>query len=135
MSVPAALERKVRSRARHRCDYCRMHQSLQGATFHIEHVIPVCLGGRTEDTNLVLACPGCNLRKSNRIEALDPDTGIPSRLFHPILDQWEDHFRFDGFWIVGQTPAGRATADALHMNTPRRVKIRTAETVFGLFPP
>ena len=27
------------------CEYCQMHQSLQGATFHVEHVIPRVRGG------------------------------------------------------------------------------------------
>ena len=35
----------VRARAGDRCEYCRMHQSLQGATFHVEHVrFTECVG-------------------------------------------------------------------------------------------
>src|SRR5208337_759327 len=40
MTVPEELSRTVRARAGGRCQYCRMHESLQGATFHIEHIIP-----------------------------------------------------------------------------------------------
>ena len=67
--------RQVIARARGRCEYCRMHQSLQGATFHIEHVSPQSAGGADTPDNLALACPGCNLAKSNRMSVADPDTG------------------------------------------------------------
>jgi 5-methylcytosine-specific restriction endonuclease McrA len=71
MTTHADLERLVRERARNRCEYCGMHQSLQGGTFHIEHVVPRCRNGLTEEANLAFACPGCNLQKSNRIEVPD----------------------------------------------------------------
>lgn len=35
-----------------------MHQSLQGATFHIEHIVPHTKGGAETLANLALACPG-----------------------------------------------------------------------------
>jgi hypothetical protein len=35
MSVPEELSRAVRARARGRCQYGLMHESLQGATFHV----------------------------------------------------------------------------------------------------
>lgn len=44
-----------------------MHQLLQGATFHIEHVIPRVLGGSDNTDNLALACPSCNLHKADRV--------------------------------------------------------------------
>lgn len=47
MSLPEELARAVRARADGRCQYCLMHESLQGATFHIEHIIPLCQGGRS----------------------------------------------------------------------------------------
>jgi len=40
MAVPEALARAVRLRAHGQCQYCLMHESLQGATFHVEHAIP-----------------------------------------------------------------------------------------------
>jgi 5-methylcytosine-specific restriction endonuclease McrA len=61
MGVPEELSREVRTRARARCQYCLMHESLQGATFHIEHVVPQSKGGISDMENLALACPGCNL--------------------------------------------------------------------------
>jgi len=44
--------RYVEARAAGRCAYCRMHQSLQGATFHVEHVVPQARGGHSQLDNL-----------------------------------------------------------------------------------
>jgi hypothetical protein len=129
------LERQVEHRAASRCEYCRMHQSLQGARFHLEHVTPKSHGGATHQDNLAWACPGCNLRKSDRLDATDPDTGITVPLFHPRSHLWDEHFAWDDYQIVGLTSIGRATIAALDLNHARRIRIRHAEQVFGLFPP
>jgi len=112
-----------------------MHESLQGATFHIEHVIPQCKDGHSDSNNLVLACPGCNLHKGSKITALDPATGEYVRLFHPLLQIWSEHFRFHGYQIEGSTAVGRATVTALNLNISRRQRIREVEEAFGLYPP
>jgi hypothetical protein len=113
-----------------------MHQSLQGATFHIEHITPESAGGPSELGNLALACPGCNLAKSSRVFATDPATTQPSRLFNPRADRWVEHFSWDeNRRVVGLTPVGRTTIAALDMNHSRRVLIREAEEWFDLFPP
>jgi hypothetical protein len=112
-----------------------MHQVLQGATFHIEHIIPRSRGGASELDDLALACPSCNLHKSDRTTAIDPATGSTVRLFHPRQQVWSEHFRFSGLRIEGVTPRGRATAGALVFNHPRRLRIRAAEQEFGLYPP
>ena len=135
MSVSEELSRTIRARANGRCQYCLMHESLQGATFHVEHIIPQCQGGRSDLENLVLACPGCNLHKASRITAIDPATGEYVRLFHPIRQLWSDHFRFNGYQIEGLTAEGRATVEALNLNHARRQRIREVEEAFGLHPP
>ena len=127
--------RRVRARARKRCEYCLMHESLQGATFHLEHIVPSSHGGTSSPDNLGWACPTCNLRKSDRVEGIDPESGMMVNLFHPRLDHWSDHFEIDGHSIKGKTPGGRATVLLLDLNQPARVHIRQAEELFGLFPP
>jgi hypothetical protein len=113
-----------------------MHQSLQGATFHVEHVVPQSAGGAATLDNLVLACPSCNLAKSDRVSARDSATNLDAPLFNPRTDRWADHFTWDESWrIVGLTPTGRATVVALDLNHWRRVRIREAEEWFELFPP
>ena len=129
------LIKKVEARARQRCEYCQMHQALQGATFHLEHIVPASAGGLEEPANLAWACPHCNLKKSNRLTATDPDAKTAVRLFNPRIDRWEDHFAWLGHVVVGRTPIGRALVAAFDLNHPRRQRIREAEQHFDLFPP
>lgn len=112
-----------------------MHQALQGATFHIEHTVPRSRGGSSLLENLAWSCPGCNLHKAGGVEFPDPESDQLVALFNPRCDRWNDHFQWDGFEIMPQTPVGRATCEALKLNGPRRILIRQAEAMFGLFPP
>jgi len=47
-----------------KCAYC--FANLLKTGFHMDHYIPVVLGGRNEDFNIQLTCPTCNLRKNNK---------------------------------------------------------------------
>jgi hypothetical protein len=135
MTSWSATGRAVEERADGRCEYCRMHQDLQGATFHVEHIVPSSRGGSSELDNLAWCCPPCNLSKSNRTEAVEPEDGATYPLFNPRSDSWPTHFRWEGYLLVGNTGLGRATALLLNVNHFRRVLIRQAEQLFGLFPP
>lgn len=135
MAVPETLSQAVRLRADGRCQYCLMHESLQGATFHVEHIIPQSKGGHSVLENLALACPGCNLHKADRTTTVDPATGEQVPLFHPIRQRWSEHFRFKGYEMEGCTPVGRATVATLNLNHVRRQRIREVEEAFGLYPP
>jgi HNH endonuclease len=136
MSGPSAeVVRRVEERAEGRCEYCRTHQALQGATFHVEHIHPRSRGGSSDLDNLAWCCPGCNLRKSDRVEVPDPGGSATVPLFHPRRDAWREHFRWDRYDIVGLSASARATVAALDLNHPRRRLIRQAEELFGWFPP
>lgn len=130
-----AFASTVQARAGQRCEYCRMHQSLQGATFHVEHIAPASRGGPTTPENLAWCCPSCNLHKSDRTDAVDPDTDQRVPLFHPRQDSWDEHFAWIDYRVIGRTPSGRATIAVLKLNTDRRLLIRRAEERFHLFPP
>jgi hypothetical protein len=127
--------RQVEQRAVGRCEYCKMHQKLQGATFHVEHVVPRSLGGSSELANLAWACPSCNLRKANRVEVLISGSDAEVPLFNPRSQRWDDHFLWEGYYITGLTPVGQGTVEALVLNHERRIMIRQAEALFSLFPP
>lgn len=135
MNLAAELAAAVRKRSADRCQYCLMHQSLQGASFHVEHIIPRSKGGASDLANLALACPSCNLHKADRTTTIDPVSGAQLPLFHPGQQTWSDHFRFNGHRIDGLTPIGRATVAALDLNHSRRQRIRAAEERLGLYPP
>jgi len=131
----AETTRLAEQRAGGRCEYCRMHQALQGATFHVEHIRPRVDGGSDDLDNLAWACPGCNLKKSKRQTIVDADTGAPVPLFHPRLQNWSQHFSWSRYILAGLTPVGRSLIVAFDLNSERRQMIRRAEEQFGLFPP
>lgn len=134
--VPVDLDREVRERAGHVCEYCRLPQASQEATFHLDHVQPLSKDGPTSSENLALACVTCSLRKAARVRVRDPRTGRTTRLFNPRLDDWERHFAFTARWrLHGRTAIGRATISALGMNRAAVVAIRSDLAELGRFPP
>jgi hypothetical protein len=133
--IPAHLQRLVVQRAGGRCEYCGLSQEGQEARFHVDHVVPVVRGGATVEENLALACVSCSLRKAARQQALDPQTGILASLFNPRVEPWEEHFRWDGVHVLGLTPTGRASVEALKMNRLLVLAIRREEALRGRHPP
>lgn len=61
--IPAQLRFRVLQRDAFRCGYCG-RTAQDGAVLHVDHVIPVALGGLTAEDNLMTACAECNLGKS-----------------------------------------------------------------------
>jgi hypothetical protein len=132
--VSASLHAEVVLRAGERCEYCRLSQLGQEATFHIDHVTPRAAGGPTTADNLALACVSCSLRKGGQQSGVDPDSSEEVPLFHPRKQVWADHFRWDGARVVPRTPTGRATLVVLQMNRPLIVAIRQEEAIRGRHP-
>lgn len=123
--ISADLRRQVVSRARRRCEYCLVFEDDTYVGFQIDHIISEKHGGPTETENLALACLFCNLNKGSDVGSLD-ESGIFSRLFHPRLDRWNEHFRFEGPRIEGTTTVGCVTAKLLRFNDAHRVEEREA---------
>jgi hypothetical protein len=132
--VPTRLARHVRERAGNVCEYCRLPQAFQEATFHIDHVAPRASSGATTLENLALACVSFSLRKAARIEARDPKTGRVVALFNPRIQDWSEHFIANRkMRIGGRTPTGRATIGALAMNRAAAIAIRQELARLGQF--
>lgn len=112
--IPANLRRLVIQRAVSRCEYCRLAQAGQEATFHVDHILPVKQGGETAAPNLALACVSCSLHKAARYKALDLVSGDEVHLYNPRHDDWNDHFEWRGDYIIGFTATGRATIESLN---------------------
>jgi hypothetical protein len=130
--IDAGLKQRVRERARDCCEYCRLRQENEpDRRFHIEHIIARRHRGADDFANLALACTLCNLQKGACIGSLDPDSNEFTRLFHPRLDDWAQHFRRDGAMILGLTAIGRTTVWLLDMNCDDRVKMRRALDALG----
>jgi len=57
--------RNIYEHYRYRCCYCGQH--LPSSELNLEHVIPRSRGGKTDWTNVVTSCIGCNLRKGDKL--------------------------------------------------------------------
>ncbi|MDZ7619670.1 MAG: HNH endonuclease signature motif containing protein [Patescibacteria group bacterium] len=67
--ISPTLRNQVVQRAGSQCEYCRLSQAGQEATFHVDHVVPRTADGPTTADNLALACVSCSLRKGARTTA------------------------------------------------------------------
>lgn len=87
--------------------------------------------------NLAFSCQGCNNHKYNKTEAEDPVTGITAPLFNPRKEFWNDHFSWNEDYaeIMGSTPTGRATVEALKLNRENLVALRKGLFLLGEHPP
>ena len=122
-----SIKARVRERAGNACEYCRLHQDDSPlAILHIEHITPKIHGGTDELDNLALACIDCNLHKGPNLTGIDPDTGVVTQLFHPRRDAWENHFAWDGIYLVSSTPVGRTTIRVLNMNSEDQLALRSS---------
>jgi hypothetical protein len=134
--VPQTLRDLVSATAGSRCGYCLASERF-GVAMEIDHIIPVALGGPTSEENLWLACRECNARKGSRVTARDPQTGRDAHIFNPRRQVWSDHFAWSppGDRLIGQSPTGRATIDALDLNGRKRVVARQLWVEAGWHPP
>lgn len=128
------VEKRIRRRARHRCEYCKLPQFASRLRHQLDHIISRQHGGGEELSNLALCCVHCNLHKGPNLAGLDPVTHEVTRLFHPRRDRWREHFAWQAANLFGLTPIGRATVEVLAMNEPSMVAVREALMVEGRFP-
>jgi hypothetical protein len=119
------------------CEYCHTAEAWQYVLFTVDHIVPLVEGGADREDNLALACFHCNRQKGMRETALDPQTGLGTLLFNPRRQRWEDHFAWspDQLTVVGLTPVGRATVEALRFNRERVLAIRAADIAVNRHPP
>lgn len=133
-----AFRQLVAARAGGAFEYCRLLQIATGVTFHIEHVLPRSLGGKTVLRNLAHSCPGCNPSKSERTTGADhrgrEQTLFSPRDYEPWILGWHLHFSLDRSLgiIVPRTAIGDATVRTLKMNDSIRVFARKLQIETGL---
>jgi hypothetical protein len=127
----------VLERARGCCEYCQSQMRYATQRFSIEHIHPKAKGGRDNLQNLALSCQGCNNHKFTRTEARDPMTNSLVPLYQPREQAWLEHFAWseDFAFLIGLTPTGRATVDALQLNRDGVVNLRRALHALGEHPP
>jgi hypothetical protein len=132
----AEQKAKVKRAAQNCCEYCGTQEAYSPDTFSIEHIQPITKGGTNDFENLANACQGCNSRKYTHTNAIDPLTGELVPLYHPRLDLWTDHFAWneDYTQMIGLSPTGRATIEALSLNRNGVVNLRRVLRKLGLHP-
>lgn len=137
LGISEATRQLVVRRARGLCEYCRCPESHSLDTFALEHVTPRARGGSSDAANLALSCQGCNGYKGARTHAYDAVSERDVPLFHSRTQNWAEHFAWseDGLFIVGLTPIGRATSEALKLNRFGVVNLRRLLAGSGLHPP
>jgi hypothetical protein len=135
--VSAALRRIVAARANGYCEYCQCPENFATESFTVEHINPRQAGGATVLENLAWSCFGCNGHKHAKTQGIDPETSLPSPLFHPRQQTWIDHFGWNNDFsqILGKTPCGRATVAALHLNRTGITNLRRLLASAGLHSP
>lgn len=135
--VTAKQKQIIEQRAHSRCECCKCRKDYASHTFNIEHIIPLSSGGKTSMDNLALACSGCNGCKSSKLQAIDPLSKLKTALFNPRQQKWQDRFIWstNSLNIVGITPVGRATVNALRLNRPGVVNLRRIMLPADLPPP
>jgi HNH endonuclease len=127
----------ITQRARGCCEYCWSQIKFSPDPFSVEHIIPLSKGGTYDLENLALACQGCNNRKYNHTEAINPIDGQFVSLYHPRQQSWSDHFVWsDDFTeMIGISPSGRATIVRFQLNREGVVNLRGVLRTKDFHPP
>jgi hypothetical protein len=135
--ITSQLKNDVVQRAKGCCEYCRSQARFAMQSFSVEHIVPRSRDGKTEIENLALACQGCNNHKYTKTEGRDPVSGDLVPLYHPRAQRWRDHFAWneDCTLIIGLTPVGRATVEALCLNREGLINLRRVLYTMGTHPP
>lgn len=133
--MKASVRRAVQRRASDRCEYCLLHEDDSALSFHVEHIIASQHGGSDDIDNLAWSCHVCNFKKGPNLSGWLAEIGEVVTLFHPRLQEWSRHFRWDGPYLVGKTKAGQVTIAVLDLNNKRRVAQRRWLIAADEFPP
>ena len=128
------IRKKVKERAGHCCEYCRIHQDDFYFPFEIDHIISLRHGGKTVLENLALSCNTCNRMKAADIGTYLDTKMIFTRLFNPRKDIWTYHFNINQGEIIPLTPIGHATEKLLNFNNPDRIILRQVLMLANRYP-
>jgi hypothetical protein len=122
--ISAELRRRVEERAGQCCEYCLIHADDAFLAHEIDHIISEKHRGKTEHVNLCFSCFDCNRYEGSDIGSHDMETDTFTRLYHPRLDKWHEHFQLDGAKVIPLTAIARVTEFLLQMNTEERTQKR-----------
>lgn len=106
------------------CGYCGKDGKVMHEKFHIDHFVPKSLDEhRINDYyNLVLACPRCNLAKSDKWPTGDKDRPCNEKegFIDPASEDYDKHMqRSDEGFVAGITSIGNSMCGMLHLDIRR----------------
>lgn len=106
------------------CGYCGKSGKIMHERFHIDHFVPksLCPERKNDYYNLVLACPKCNLSKSDKWPTKDVKKANDGNkgFVDPATAEYDEHIeRNDEGYVVGITPVGRDICKMLHLDIRR----------------
>lgn len=136
-TISKQTRRAVAERAKGCCEYCYSQERFAPVSFSVEHIIPRQVGGASAIDNLALSCQECNNHKYIKIKAYDPASDELVPLYHPRQHHWAEHFTWsdDFTFIIGISPTGRATIEALQLNRQGVVNLRRVLYEMAEHPP
>src|SRR5215213_12001812 len=135
--IPNKIKENVQKSANNRCGYCSARQDLVYTDLQFDHLNPFSKGGTDKEENFWLACPRCNLAKSDKTDGFDDVTRTRVPLFNPRTQDWHEHFEWsaDGLYIIGKTAIGRVTVAEVKLNNDLFLKVRRNWIKAGWHPP
>jgi hypothetical protein len=69
--ISAGLRFEILRRCNFACYYCGVPAAMGVKVLHVDHVVPVALGGTNDPWNLVAACWDCNAGKASGVPTDD----------------------------------------------------------------
>lgn len=106
------------------CGYCGKNSRIMHERFHIDHFVPQKIDEERKNDyyNLVLACPKCNLTKSDKWPSKDKNVAYNDTVgfVDPAGSEYDDHMeRDEAGYIIGKTDLGKQICYNLNFNIRR----------------
>ena len=106
------------------CGYCGKNGKAMHEKFHIDHFVPRTVAKERENDyyNLVLACPKCNLSKSDKWPTGDPGKSNDGKkgFIDPATEDFDQNVeRNEDGYVAGKTALGKRMCEMLHLDIRR----------------
>ena len=106
------------------CGYCGKNGMIMHQKFHIDHFVPQSKypEGKNDYYNLVLACPKCNLIKSNKWPTGDVRKANDGKqgFVDPATAEFDKHVeRNNEGYVIGVTSVGKSMCSMLNLDIRR----------------
>lgn len=133
MSIPYLIRKQVAELAKHRCEYCLIHEDDTYFGCEIDHIISLKHQGDSTLENLAFACMTCNRFKGSDLGSLSSEGNLIG-FFNPRKHLWNDHFYIENNEIIPLTEIGKVTVKIFRFNDGERKIEREELQKIGHYP-